>query len=131
MPCNKVNRNENNFLEHYDRKLDSEENMLPESLEPCRTVLNFHGSELTITAKEPSLPEIDKPVLSMRESEVLQYLANGLSPDQIALKLNIKVRTVRKHLYHLEEKFKTGSRDQLMARAGYLKLCDPYKLLLK
>ena len=65
MPCNKVNRNENNFLEHYDRKLDSEENMLPESLEPCRTVLNFHGSELTITAKEPSLPEIYKPVLSI------------------------------------------------------------------
>ncbi|NMB59264.1 MAG: helix-turn-helix transcriptional regulator, partial [Chloroflexi bacterium] len=71
---------------------------------------------------------IHAPKLSLRESEVLQYLAYGFSPDQIAVKMKIKVRTVRKHLDNLEAKFQTNSRDQLMARAGYLRLCNPYQI---
>jgi DNA-binding CsgD family transcriptional regulator len=73
------------------------------------------------------LDEVNLPTLSYREKEVLQYLAIGLSPEQIALKLSIKTRTVRKHLNNLRNKFDSESRDQLMARAGYLGLCYPYK----
>ena len=127
MPVIKVNSDEGDILDQNFKGLDGGENMLLELPDPCRSVGDYHGYEFTITSKEAPSPEIEGPKLSMRESEVLQYLANGLSPDQIALKLGIKVRTVRKHLDHLEAKFKTGSRDQLMARAGYLRLCNPYQ----
>lgn len=127
MPFIKVNSDEGDILDQNFKGLDGGENTLPELSDPCRAVGDYHGYEFTITSKEAPPPEIEGPKLSMRESEVLQYLANGLSPDQIALKLGIKVRTVRKHLDHLESKFKTDSRDQLMARAGYLRLCNPYQ----
>lgn len=127
MPFIKVNSDEGDILDQNFKGLDGGENMLPELSDPCKAVGDYHGYEFTITSKEAPPPEIEGPKLSMRESEVLQYLANGLSPDQIALKLGIKVRTVRKHLDHLEAKFKTDSRDQLMARAGYLRLCNPYQ----
>lgn len=67
------------------------------------------------------------PKLSHRETEVLQFLADGLTPEQTALRMAIKTCTVRKYLTNLRKKFKTDSRDQLMARAGYLGFCDPYK----
>ena len=109
-------------------KLDSTENVLPRSLDSYSTVINFHGEKLTITPNQASHPIIDHPRLSLREAEVLQFLANGLTPEQTALQMDIKVRTVRKYLDNLRRKFNTGSRDQLMARAGYLRLCDPYKI---
>jgi len=130
MPFIKVNSEEGDILDHHFNEEDRGENLLPEIPDPCRAVINYHGSELTITSKEKPLPEIEGPKLSLRESEVLQYLANGQSPDQIALKMDIKVRTVRKHLDNLEAKFKTDSRDQLMARAGYLRLCNPYQRVI-
>jgi DNA-binding CsgD family transcriptional regulator len=70
---------------------------------------------------------IKHPILSPRETEVLICIANALSPEQTAIKLGIKVRTVRKHIYGLMRKLSARSRDQLMARAGYLKLCNPYQ----
>jgi DNA-binding CsgD family transcriptional regulator len=70
----------------------------------------------------------DRPKLSRREAEVLQLLAMGKTPDQMALKLGITPSMVRKHLYRLRAKFKTDSRDQLMAMAGYLRLCNPYQV---
>ena len=108
---------------------DGEEKNMPEIPDPRRAIVNYHGSEFTITSKEAPLPKIEGPKLSIRESEVLHYLADGFSPDQTALKMGIKVRTVRKFLYILEVKFNTGSRDQLMARAGYLRLCNPYRIV--
>jgi len=128
MPFIKASSDEGDILDHEYKRVNSGENNLPLFPDPCRAVVEYHGSEFTITAKEPP-PEIEWPKLSMRESEVLKYLASGLSPDQIALMMKIKVRTVRKHLDHLEAKFKTVSRDQLMARAGYLRLCNPYLVL--
>jgi DNA-binding CsgD family transcriptional regulator len=108
-------------------KLDGVEDVRPRLPDPCRTVIDFHGNKLTITPNQAPQPNIDHPKLSLREAEVLQYLANGLSPEQTALKMEIKTRTVRKYLGNLRNKFNTESRDQLMARAGYLRLCDPYR----
>jgi len=107
-------------------KMDRIEDVLPRLLDLCRTVINYQGTSLTISPNQPPQPNIVHPKLSLREAEVLQYLANGLSPEQTALKMNIKTRTVRKYLGILRKKFDTESRDQLMARAGYLRLCDPY-----
>jgi DNA-binding CsgD family transcriptional regulator len=129
MPFIKVSSNEGDILDHNLRQLNGGEKKMPELPDLCRAVVDYRASEFTITSKEATPPEIEGPKLSVRESEVLQYLANGLSPDEIALKMEIKVRTVRKHLCNLEAKFKTGRRDQLMARAGYLRLCNPYQIV--
>ena len=128
MPFIKVNNEEGDILKINARGIQGDENYLPLLPDPCRAVVDYRGSEFTITAKEPLPAEIHAPKLSLRESEVLQYLAYGFSPDQIAVKMKIKVRTVRKHLDNLEAKFQTNSRDQLMARAGYLRLCNPYQI---
>ena len=67
-----------------------------------------------------------KPDLSWREEQVLEGLFNALSPGQIAISLGIKVRTVRKHIDGLRKKFQAESRDQMMARAGFVGYCDLY-----
>ena len=127
MQFDEVNGDENNNPTHNFNKSNNEEKLLFDLLDSCKAIMDYHGTKLTITACQETQPNIEKPQLSLRESEVLQNLANGLSPDQIALKMGVKIRTVRKHLCNLEMKFKTDSRDQLMARAGYLQLCNPYQ----
>jgi len=129
MAFTKKSKDGDDLLDHNFLKGDGEEKNLSDIADPCRAIVYYHGSEITITSKEAPLPKIDSPKLSIRESEVLHYLADGFSPDQAALKMGIKVRTVRKFLYKLEVKFNTCSRDQLMARAGYLRLCDPYRVV--
>lgn len=67
------------------------------------------------------------PQLSKRQYVVLQYLASSLTPQQIALKLGISKPTIHMHISMLKKKFNAESRDQLMAMAGYLEVCDPFK----
>ena len=67
------------------------------------------------------------PNLSGRQINVLQLLSKGYSPDQIALKLNLSMPTIRLHMTKLKEKFGTSSRDQMMAMAGQFGLCNPYE----
>jgi DNA-binding CsgD family transcriptional regulator len=92
---------------------------------PASEIRSLHKMGTSISAIN-SGEHTQAPSLSCRESQVLRYIANALSPEQTAIELGIKVRTVRKHLSSLRKKFGTQSRDQLMARAGYLGLCDPY-----
>jgi DNA-binding NarL/FixJ family response regulator len=50
------------------------------------------------------------PVLSNRENEILQHLAQGLLYKEIAAILFISAETVRKHVYHIYEKLQVGNR---------------------
>lgn len=50
------------------------------------------------------------PVLSNRENEILQQLAQGLLYKEIASNLFISSETVRKHVYHIYEKLHVGNR---------------------
>ena len=93
------------------------------SVHPIDILKTKGGAYIAADFRKP----IKHPILSPRETEVLICIANALSPEQTAIKLGIKVRTVRKHIYSLMKKFSARSRDQLMARAGYLKLCNPYQ----
>jgi DNA-binding CsgD family transcriptional regulator len=79
-----------------------------------------------ISAKDDEFIPENRPAVSLRECQVLQYMSNGLTPEQTGAKMGITYRTVRKHLDNLKRKFNTDSRDQLMARAAYWKICDPY-----
>ena len=51
-------------------------------------------------------------VLSVRENEVLQYLAKGLLYKEIADKLNISVGTVRQHIHKIYEKLHVQNRTE-------------------
>ena len=81
---------------------------------------------LVILAPPPPVPTRKAPALSERQVLVLRLLARALSPEQIALKLGLSEGTIRMHMCAIKRKFKTDSRDQMMAMAGSLGLCDPF-----
>jgi len=81
---------------------------------------------LIILAGQLPKPKRTAPTLSMRQMSVLQLLAKAHTPDQIAIKLGVSEATIRLHISALKKKFGTESRDQMMAMAGHLGLCDPF-----
>lgn len=81
---------------------------------------------MIVFAESDPTPQKEAPKLSRRQCTVLQLLSQGLSPEQIALQLRLSLATVRMHMSCLKKKFDTDSRDQLMAKAGSLGLCDPF-----
>ena len=82
---------------------------------------------LIVLAGQLPKPKRKAPALSERQISVLQLLARAYSPDQIALKLGLTEATIRLHISALKKKFGTDSRDQMMAMAGQLGLCDPFE----
>jgi len=86
-----------------------------------------HVNGLIILAGQLPRSRREVPALSERQMSVLQLLAKAYTPDQIAIKLGISEATIRLHISALKKKFGTESRDQMMAMAGNLGLCDPFK----
>ncbi|MCL6102658.1 MAG: helix-turn-helix transcriptional regulator [Bacteroidetes bacterium] len=82
---------------------------------------------LIVLAGQPPKPKRKAPALSERQISVLQLLARAYTPEQIALKLGLTEATIRLHIRALKKKFGTDSRDQMMAMAGHLGLCDPFE----
>ena len=69
-------------------------------------------------------PHRDDPELTDREAEVLSFLADGWSNEEIADRLGIGVRTVRFHLDHVYRKLGVGRRTEAVREAvarGYLR----------
>jgi DNA-binding CsgD family transcriptional regulator len=58
--------------------------------------------------------------LSKREKEVVQLVLQGKSNKQIALSLNIAVRTVEFHLRNVYAKFKVSSRIELILKLAHV-----------
>ena len=83
---------------------------------------------LIVLAEQPPKLKRFAPALSARQASVLQLLAKAYTPDQIAIKLGLSEATIRLHISALKKKFGTVSRDQMMAMAGTLGLCDPFDL---
>ncbi len=75
----------------------------PMSSSIARKVLNIFLSEKKITKKE---------ILSNRENEVLELLANGLLYKEIAERLFISLGTVRQHIHNIYEKLHVGNRTE-------------------
>jgi two-component system response regulator DegU len=65
------------------------------------------------------------PVLSTREAEVLQLIAEGSSPPEVAAALFISVKTVKNHLSNIYEKLDARDRTQAVLkglRIGIIRL---------
>ncbi len=83
------------------------------------------GGLIVLVEQAPKSKQIN-PKLSPRQCRVLQCMAQSLTLGQIATNMGVSKATIRLHISTLKKKFGTNSRDQLMARAGYLGLCDPF-----
>ena len=59
----------------------------------------------------------DRPVLSPREREVLELIADGLSAPEIAKRLHVSPATVKTHLQTLYEKLQVSDRAAAVASA--------------
>jgi len=93
--------------------------------DPGRAVVWVDSAEEAEVVLSAPLPEIPgDPGLTDREAEVLSYLADGWSNDEIADRLGIGVRTVRFHLDHVYRKLGVGRRTEAVREAvarGYLR----------
>jgi DNA-binding NarL/FixJ family response regulator len=58
-----------------------------------------------------------KPVLSVREDQVLQHIARGYTHDQIARRLGISQHTVNTYVKRIREKLDVGNKAELTREA--------------
>ena len=80
----------------------------PMSSNIARKLLNIFLDEKKITKKE---------ILTDRENEVLQLLADGLLYKEIAERLNIVHGTVRQHIHNIYEKLHVQNRTEAINKA--------------
>ncbi|HEX9013253.1 MAG TPA: helix-turn-helix transcriptional regulator [Anaerolineaceae bacterium] len=86
-----------------------------------RSAMNMEDAGGTPPAS--GLPEVPLPNLTMRENQVLQLLAEGLTSKQIAERLRLSTRTVRYYIEHLNMKFEVQSAEQSVGKGVMLGLC--------
>jgi len=88
--------------------------------EIVETIEKIAGGEVLLSPElAASMLEEDRgaPVISEREEEVLQLIANGLSPLEVAGTLFISVKTVKNHLTSIYQKLDSRDRTQAVVRA--------------
>jgi two-component system, NarL family, response regulator LiaR len=61
--------------------------------------------------------ELDRPLLTLREQEVLTLTAGGFSNKQIANKLDLSERTVQNHIAHIFHRLGVSSRTEAVMKA--------------
>jgi DNA-binding NarL/FixJ family response regulator len=79
---------------------------------------------LTTLQTKPSKTEADHPLLSPREMEVLNLMAEGLVKKEIAETLNISTATVVTHANHIYEKLHANNAPSAIDKAHRLGLFD-------
>jgi DNA-binding CsgD family transcriptional regulator len=81
--------------------------------------------DVVVVTQTPPLPQEDLPKLSRREHQVLCLLGEGLTTDQIAIKLGLRPRTIRSYVAGMKAKVRAQNIQQLVARAVALGLFRP------
>ncbi len=88
-----------------------------------RVLAAFDAPALKKPSHEPHPADLPEP-LSQREMEVLQLVARGLTNQQIADRLVISIRTVKKHVENIDGKLGAQNRTQAVDRARALGLLN-------
>ena len=84
----------------------------------------LQGEVVVVTRSKP-VPQEDLPKLSRREYQVLCLLGEGLTTEQIALKLGLRPRTIRGYVAGMKVRLRAHNIQQLVARAVALGLFRP------
>ena len=92
------------------------------STEDVVTAIQLAGSEGGVsrelaTSMLAEVRRTNEPLLSAREEEVLQQVADGLSLPEVATQLFISVKTVKNHLASIYQKLDARDRTQAVLRA--------------
>lgn len=86
---------------------------------------------LDLKAKTVAAPASDQRstdlVLTPRQQDVLQCLAEGLTTKEIALQLGLCPRTIAMHVAALKRRLGASTRAQSVGKAAALGLCKPGK----
>src|SRR5213082_960954 len=72
--------------------------------------------EVRNLVRQGAAPGVE-PIISKREEEVLQLIADGLSTTEVAAQLYISVKTVKNHLASIYQKLDTRDRTQAVLQA--------------
>jgi DNA-binding NarL/FixJ family response regulator len=76
------------------------------------------GDEFIDPALAPALATSERDtLLTNREKEILQLLADGMSNNEVATKLFISQETVKSHVRHILAKLEADTRTQAVAIA--------------
>lgn len=76
-------------------------------------------ARMVVEAFQKNIPVTDaKESLSLREREVLEWLAKGFRYQEIADKLFISLETVRTHIRNIYEKLHAHNRSEALRKAG-------------
>lgn len=71
-------------------------------------------------------PDTMLPQLPQRQKEILELLAQSLTPKQIASRLDVSESTVRMHINRLKKRFNVSSIYNLMSVTTAVGLCSPF-----
>ncbi|MDQ6798484.1 MAG: response regulator transcription factor [Actinomycetota bacterium] len=75
------------------------------------------ATSMLVEVQRGSSPQVGESVISPREEEVLQLVADGLSLPEVAAHLFISVKTVKNHLGSIYAKLDARDRTQAVLRA--------------
>ena len=93
--------------------------ILPNLLARMEAVLR-RSKWQSVAVKQSPKKDLPPDLLTSKEKEVLEMVANGASNKQIAEKLFVKEVTVKTHLNSIFKKLKVTNRTQAVLVAGYL-----------
>ena len=88
------------------------------------TIIAACSLPITPNSTPPNLREI-KTLLTSRELEVLELLAERLSIQEISARLFISTSTVQQHTHHIYRKLIVANKRQAVARAIELGILTP------
>lgn len=95
---------------------------LPDPTGPYQAIYN--GDTIIVTRRPAESAKKGKVRVTPHEQLVLEGMVNGLGDQQIAMVYGIKLRMVRHFVTNLKLKFKSTTREQLVAHAVALGVVD-------